>query len=70
MTYSTVILDDRESYYNPYKADCGNCVHLNRADLTCGAFPEGIPVSLLSGDEKHREIRKRQKEGIIFKPKQ
>ena len=69
MTYGKIILDDREQYYDPYKSDCGSCVHLKRADLNCGAFPDGIPILLLSGDEKHRKIRKRQKEGIKYKPK-
>lgn len=69
MTYSKFILDDRETYYNPYAADCGNCVHLDRITLTCKAFPKGIPVSLLSGDKKHREVWKTQKEKITYKPK-
>ena len=69
MTYSKIILDDRGIYYNPYASDCAECVYFDLITMTCKAFPKGIPVSLLSGDKKHREPWKSQKNKIVFEPK-
>jgi hypothetical protein len=35
----------------PTLPGCENCQHYK--GLTCDAFPEGIPVDVLSGDEPH-----------------
>lgn len=33
---------------------CASCVHLE-PDLTCKAFPDGIPDAIADGDADHRE---------------
>ena len=35
--------------------DCYNCAHLNEGTSTCAAFPEGIPVEILSGPVVHNK---------------
>jgi hypothetical protein len=50
---------------------CRFCAHLRNlvGELTCDAFPEGIPKELISGPIFHNEPMFRQKNNIIFKPK-
>lgn len=69
MATNKIILDDREQYYSPYTSDCKNCVHFDRLSLSCKAFFKGIPITILSGDKKHREPWKSQKNKIVFKAK-
>jgi hypothetical protein len=34
---------------------CYSCVHLNPGELTCTAFPQGIPDEILDGRVDHRK---------------
>ena len=45
------IIDGRELAM--YISQCTYCKHLKKEDLTCIAFPEGIPDDLLAGEVKH-----------------
>ena len=46
---------------------CLGCEH-QHIEGTCDAFPEGIPLSIVSGDVQHTKPLKRQKNKIIFEP--
>ena len=60
------ILDDRHQYFI-YGSDCSRCKHLKPGgDYTCPAFPEGIPIDLLSADLQHREVIKGQAGDTVF----
>lgn len=63
------ILDDRATYYNPYASDCGRCKHFDNDTFSCAGFPKGIPLSILKGDKKHREVWETQKDKITFTEK-
>lgn len=39
-----------------YESDCAFCKHLNLADYSCVAFPQGIPNPILEGKKKHQSI--------------
>ena len=45
---------------------CNKCNHLG-ADGTCSAFPNGIPLNILTGQHDHREPYKGDN-GIRFEP--
>ena len=57
-------LDDRHQYFS-YLSDCSNCKHY-AGGCTCPAFPDGIPVSLLSGDKRHDSVIDGQATELIF----
>ena len=41
--------------YNP-KWLCTTCIHFNNDEpATCAAFPHGIPMKVISGENKHRQ---------------
>lgn len=68
MSLRTITLDDRRQLFAQYGSDCGQCRHFDDETLSCPAFDE-IPLNILSGDEKHRKVRKGQKKNIVFEQK-
>lgn len=44
---------------------CRGCRHY-LGELDCSAFPEGIPLRILSGDIQHTEILPKQKNTIVY----
>lgn len=46
---------------------CVDCKHYN-GDLTCKAFPKGIPDIIVSGQSDHKEPLKGQGSEIVFEP--
>jgi hypothetical protein len=46
---------------------CANCKHYN-GDLTCKAFPKGIPEVIISGESDHSEPLPKQENKIVFEP--
>jgi len=53
MKRSLIILDDRHQDFAMYKSQCGRCKHLDSIELSCKAFPKGVPMALLSGKISH-----------------
>jgi hypothetical protein len=54
--------------YNTFQEPlCNTCVHYN-GDATCKAFPEGIPLSIIGGED-HRIPIKEQTNDIVYKSK-
>ena len=50
----------------PLTNQCPNCKHyLGR--LNCAAFPEGIPIEILTGEYDHTKSHEGD-DGIIFEP--
>jgi len=46
--------DENFDQYVQWITPCMTCKHF-RGQGICGAFPEGIPAEIYSGDNKHRE---------------
>jgi len=49
---------------------CKDCEYLhsdNDQGLTCDAFPSGIPMKVVTGDDKHESPLPGQKNNIVFK---
>ena len=44
---------------------CRGCRHY-LGELDCSAFPEGIPMIILSGEIQHTEILPKQKNRIVY----
>lgn len=47
---------------------CNNCRYYNK-DLTCDAFPDGIPFEIIDGKNDHKKPCCKQKNDLIFKLK-
>lgn len=47
---------------------CRACAHFRR-DITCVAFPDGIPIVIASGDVDHLVVRPGQVDDTIFEPR-
>ena len=62
------ILDDRHEMFNRYSSQCAQCRHYN-GDYSCVAFPDEIPESLLSGEQKHDFVIPSQQGNVIFTQK-
>ena len=63
------VLEDKNEIFNIYACSCSFCIHFDIESLTCGAFKEGIPDEILSGENKHLEPLKSQNNSIVFKAK-
>jgi hypothetical protein len=48
-----------------YESDCALWKHL-QYDLSCPAFPQGVPESILEGKIKHQEVIKEQVGTIVY----
>jgi hypothetical protein len=46
---------------------CTSCRHL-QLDATCPAFPDGIPLRVLSGEQSHLDELPGQVPGTVFEP--
>jgi hypothetical protein len=44
---------------------CEFCIH-NIDGKSCNAFPSGIPIQILTGENKHREVLPEQANKLIF----
>ncbi len=62
-------LNDSHEYYNPYKSVCSNCKWFKVIEFSCKAFPDGIPLQVLSGEKDHNQPLPDQGNTIIFKAK-
>jgi hypothetical protein len=49
-----------------YKSLCTYCRHFDMDKLTCPAYPSGIPEDLLSGKNRHEQVRSDQTGSIVF----
>lgn len=49
---------------------CRFCMHLRNlvGDLSCAAFPRGIPKEITSGQLIHNRLLPEQENDLIFKP--
>lgn len=45
---------------------CDICKHILVRRYTCEAFPQGIPIEILSGKNNHSEILPEQGNDIVF----
>ena len=48
-----------------YNVQCFNCIHLNE-DMTCAAFPDGIPDDILNYSFVHDKKHPDQDNDILF----
>jgi|GEM_PF-6557416 len=51
------------------KSSCINCNHFNTEFNVCPAFPNGIPLSILKGEDLHMDRVKGQKANLFYTPK-
>ena len=55
--------EKQDSYFAP----CWGCRHKSKPfDNTCKAFPDGVPVAILEGKDKHTEKHRGQDNDIVF----
>lgn len=47
---------------------CGGCALLVDDELACPAYPDGIPLIIISGETDHMVERPGQVPGIVFTP--
>jgi hypothetical protein len=45
---------------------CVNCKHFDLETFTCKAFPEGIPVEIIEGDNDHKKPLPDQNNDLVF----
>lgn len=53
-------IDKGFNEYAPYSSKCTYCKYFDATNLSCLAFPDGIPVKYLSGKYDHLNIVKNQ----------
>lgn len=53
--------------YMPVCTDCKYFHADNDQGLTCDAFPYGIPMKIVTGEDKHAKPLPGQKNNIVFK---
>lgn len=63
---NNTLLDDR---YIPFRSSCTGCKHFNPIDLTCVAFPNGIPTKVLTGKIAHNNVITGQNGKVIREEK-
>jgi len=66
MKARTFILDDSAQYMDNFGSDCARCVHLRPETHSCEAFPDGIPIPIMSGKKDHRTPKYGQKNDVVF----
>jgi len=63
-------IDDRMLYFRHTQCPCSKCDNgFNFALGSCKAFPEGIPIEILKGENKHSVPLDEQENDIVFKVK-
>ena len=55
-------------YSTPQCMNCSNYDTLDNDNLTCKAFPKGIPENILTGEFDHTKKHPTQKNNILFEP--
>lgn len=48
------------------KLPCSTCRHFYRLKSGCKAFPRGIPLEIISGENDHTQRLPRQKTTIVY----
>jgi hypothetical protein len=69
MAVKTYKLNDSAQYMDNFGSDCAKCVHFRPKSYSCKAFPDEIPIPILSGRKDHREPKYGQKNDVIFQQK-
>lgn len=64
-----LILDDTQLYFIPFMSSCAECKHFDEDEFKCKAFPDGIPIEILSGTNKHFKALPKQENNVIFEQK-
>jgi hypothetical protein len=48
---------------------CGECRYLDLGNIACAAYPNEIPLPIMSGEVDHMVERPGQTPGILFEPR-
>jgi hypothetical protein len=48
---------------------CFSCKHYDYEKMTCGAYPDGIPEDIRTGEVVHNKVLEGQKGNFVFEPK-
>jgi hypothetical protein len=62
------MIDDRSLIFEPFLSPCINCKWFNYAEMNCKAFPKGIPVEILKGENQHQKPTKSQENDVVYNP--